>query len=175
LVYDRRRHTYTELHPLSVCFEKDFYAVKPEGKPRDMQVETKVLRVIDYFGFCGIREFVLGNPNENAEYAMAIFMAFQSQRVPTMSRDIRTTYAQLIEELSRITFANVERAKAVMEKYARDTGTTLKVTPESMVEAVQGKHIQVVATETAFLTTMIEQAMSLARILPGLDWEVLEA
>jgi Protein of unknown function (DUF4238) len=174
-VYDRARQTYKQLHPRVICFERDLYAVKPEKKPRDMQVELKVLSVVDSFGFRGIRDFQMGKPNSDAEQEVAFFMAFQWTRVPTVSRDIRVTYAKAIEEVNRVAFANVERAKAIMESYARDSDEDLKVTPESMVEAVQGKHIEIIATETAFLTTMMDQAMSLTRVLLGLDWEVLVA
>src|SRR5579864_7459079 len=107
--YDRQRGTYKELHPRVICFEKDLYAVKPENKPRDVQVESKVLGVVDILGSRGIRDFQIGRPNSEAEQEIAFFMAFQWNRVPTISRDIRTTYAKAIEELSRITFANVER------------------------------------------------------------------
>src|SRR5215467_496768 len=140
-----------------------------------MQVETKVLSIIDAAGSRGISDFVDGRPNNDAEHAVALFMAFQWHRVPTISRDIRTTYAQMIEELSRITFANVERAKSVMERYAGKTGEPLKVTPESMVEAVQGKHLTIEATEIMFLTTMMDQSLSLARDLTRLKWQVLMA
>lgn len=174
-VYDRQRRTLKELHPRVICFEKDLYAVKPENKPRDMQVELKVLSVVDSLGFRGIRDFQIGKPNSEAEKEIAFFMAFQWTRVPTMSRDIRVTYAKAIEELERIAFANVDRAKAILERHARDTGKVLEVTPESMVESVQGKQFEIVATETAFLTTMMEQAQSLTEVLLALDWEVLVA
>ena len=149
-VYDRQQRTFKELHPLAICFEKDLYALKPEDKPRDTRVETKVLALVDALGAMGIRDFQTGKANREAEEQVAFFMAFQYNRVPTTSRDIRATYAKLIEELGRISFANVERATAVLEKYARDTGAPIAVTPESMVEAVQGKHIEIVATEVAY-------------------------
>jgi len=174
-VYDRQRGAFKELHPNVICFQKDLYAVKPDNKPRDMQVESKVLWAVDSLGARGIRDFQIGKANSETEKEIAFFMAFQYGRLPTISRDVRATYAKAIEELSRITFANVERAKAVMEKYARDTGASVDVTPESMVEAVQGKHLKFVATEVAFLTNMMEQASSLSKLLTRLDWEVLAA
>lgn len=174
-VYDRARRTYKELHPDVICFEKDLYAVKPENKPADVQVESKVLFAVDSLGSTGIRDFRIGKPSGEAEQQVALFMAFQWSRVPTISRDIRATYAKMIEELSRVSFANVERARALMERYARNTGEPMKVTPESMVEAVQGKHIEITATEVPFLTNMLEQSMSLARLLLRLDWELLVA
>jgi hypothetical protein len=174
-VYDRNKGTYKELHPLSICFKKDLYAVKPEGKAPNMQVETGILKVIDCAGSVGIRDFMVNNPSREAEQEVALFMAFQWTRVPTMSKDIRATYAKLIEELSRIAFANVERARSIIEQHERETGEVIDVTAESMVESVRGKQFEIVATETAFLTTMLEQAMSLAKILLRLDWEVLVA
>ncbi len=174
-VYDRQRETYKELHPRVICFERDLYAVKPENKPRDMQVEQNILSVVDGLGFQGVRDFQTGRPNREAERAIAFFMAFQCTRVPTFSRDIRVTYAKTIEELTRIAFADVKRAKALMERYAQDTGEDLEVTPESMVESVQGKQFDIVATETAFLTQMMKQATSLTEVLLRLDWEVLVA
>src|SRR5581483_10969982 len=113
-VYDRKREGYKELHPRVICFEKDLYAVKPENKPRDARVET-LLSSVDSLGFNGIRQFQTGTPNGEAEEQLAFFLAFQWTRVPTISRDIRTTYAKAIEEVGRIAFANVERATALME------------------------------------------------------------
>jgi hypothetical protein len=174
-VYDRQRRTFKELHPLVICLKKDLYALKPEDEPRDPRIENKVLALVDAFGAMGIRDFQAGEASRGAEEAVAFFMAFQYNRVPTISRDIRATYAKLVEEFGRISFANVERAKATMENYARDTGEPVTVTPESMVEMVQGKHIKIEATEAIFLRTMMEQSVILSRLLRKLDWEMLVA
>ena len=174
-VYDRARGTYKELHPLSVCFAKDLYAVKPDGKPPNMIVETKVLRLVDSAGSMGIRDFLTNKPSAHAEEELAIFVAFQWTRVPTMSRDFRKTYAELIGELSRVAFANVERARSLMDQFAEETGKVLDVTPESMVDDVREKKFEIVATEAVFLGNMLEQATKLAPVLLRLDWEVLVA
>ena len=174
-VYDRVKQTYKELHPLSVCFEKDLYTVKPEGKPPDMQVETKLLRHIDSRGSVGIGDFLSNKVSRSAEQDVAFFMAFQWTRVPTMSRDIRVTYAKLIEELCRVAFSSVERAKSILEQVESETGRTVGLTPESMVEDVKERRFEIEATETAFLGTMISQAARLTRVLLQLDWEVLIA
>lgn len=92
-----------------------------------------------------------------------------------MSRDIRVTYAQLINELCRVAFANVERAQSILEQVERETGKVINLTPESMVESIREKHFEIVATETTFLTTMTDQAMRLSKILQHLDWEMLIA
>jgi hypothetical protein len=174
-VYDRQRRTFKKLHPLVICFEKDLYALKPDDKPRDPRIESKVLALVDALGARGIRAFQTGKASREAEEEVAFFMAVQYERVPTISRDIRATYAKLIEEMDRIAFASVARAKVLMEQYTRETGESLDVTPESMVEAVQGKHIKIQATEAVFLRNMMEQSVTLSRLFLTLDWEMLIA
>ena len=80
-VYDRRQQTYKEIHPRVICFQRDFYAVEPEDKPRNMQVETKILSFVDGLGSRGIQVFQIGKPNSEAEKEIAFFMAFQWTRV----------------------------------------------------------------------------------------------
>ena len=174
-VYDRKHQSFMELHPLVICYEKDLYTVKPDGKPRDTRVETKVMGLVDGVGSRGIREFHANKPNRQAEEAVAFFTAFQYMRVPTMRRDISETYARSIEEFSRIAFATVERARHVIEQHARHTGELIIVTPESMVEAVQQKQINVVATEVPFLENMLHLSAKLSRLFLDLDWEILTA
>jgi hypothetical protein len=49
-VYDRQGSTLKELHPRVICYEKDLYSVKPENKPPDTQVESKLLGAVDGLG-----------------------------------------------------------------------------------------------------------------------------
>jgi len=171
-VYDRLKKTFKELPPRVICCEHDLYAVKPENKPRDMQVELNVLSRVDSAGSRGIKEFESRKPSSEAEQEVACFMAFQANRVPTISRDVRVIYAKAIEQIDRLAFANVGMTKHHMEQYSIETGQHLNVTPESIV---QGSNYKIVATETAFLTTMIEQSVKLMNVLLQLDWEVLVA
>jgi hypothetical protein len=103
-VYDRQGSTLKELHPRVICYEKDLYSVKPENKPPDTQVESKLLGAVDGLGCKGIRNFQNGKASREAEEELALFLAFQYCRVPTISRDIRTTYSKAIEELGRVMF-----------------------------------------------------------------------
>jgi len=57
----------------------------------------------------------------------------------------------------------------------RHTGESVEVSAESMVEAIQGKHIEFVATEIPFLRNMMEQAQTLSQLMMKLDWEILIA
>src|SRR5271167_4542096 len=49
-VYDRSLGTCKELHPASVCCEKDFYTVRPKDAPWDRRVETEIFNLVDGAG-----------------------------------------------------------------------------------------------------------------------------
>lgn len=143
--------------PKVLCFEEDLYAVKPEAAPRDRRVESEYLSRIDSLGASAIwRLQVEKRLTPSSLGAISLFVAHQFTRLPSTGRAVCAVYARTATESVRIMFANVERAKEVMERYTQKTGTPLDASPESMVEFVQGNHMTVSATETAFLANMVD-------------------
>lgn len=174
-VYDRRLRTYKELPPKSVCFEKDLYALKRQGAPRECRVESKCLSLIDAMGSSAIRELLSGTLSSATVQAVAYFIAVQFTRLPSIGRAVSAIYTKGASEVMRIMAANVERMESILKNYTRKTGETVNVSAESMVEAVQGGHIEVVATEVPFLQSIFSQAASLSKVIEQLDWQMLVA
>jgi hypothetical protein len=175
-VYDRSLQTYKELPPEVVCFQKDLYSIRSDAGSFDTKIETKILSVVDGLAANAISRLGHGKALDREAFdAFSFFAAFQYLRLPSIDRDVRQTYANAIEEVARVTFSSVERAKAVMEAYAKESGAVSSVTPESMVEAIQGKHLKFEATEAPFLSNMLHQAVTLSKVIGHLDWEMLVA
>jgi hypothetical protein len=173
-VYDRQAHTYKELHPLSICFKKDLYSIKPEGKPVDTRIETKIMSEIDGAASIAIGRLEDGNGLDKDSFAsFTLFAALQHQRLPSMDRDMRLMYEQALEEMMRVAFSNTDRARMMMDRYLEESDIDPMVTPESMVAAVRGKHIRAHATETAFLQNMMHMAVEISNVLSRLNMEVL--
>jgi len=175
-VYDRQIGSYKQLHPDVICFKKDLYSVRHPGGEADTRMETQVLCLVDASGNSGMRELET-NLNFSAEAAqqVAFFMAFQFTRLPSFNRAISAILENMAEEIARVTFANVERAKAVIARYTAETGKSVPVSAESMVEAIKGKHLRMVATKVPFLTNMVKQAETLSHVIIDLRWEILVA
>lgn len=169
-VYDRALQTYKELPPEVVCLKKDLYSIRSNDGSVDTKIETKILSIVDRLAADAIRRLEDGKDlDRDAFDAFSFFAAFQYLRLPSIDRDVRQTYANAIEEVARVSFSSVERAKAVMEAYAEESGEVSSVTPESMVEAVQGKHLKFEATEAPFLSNMLQQAVTLSRVIGHLN------
>ncbi len=174
-VYDRRLKTYKELPPKSVCFEKDLYALKPEGAPRERRIESVCLSFIDGMGSAAIRELLSGEPSRETFETLAYFMGVQFNRLPSVGKGISAVYVRGASEMMRLMAADVGRMQSILDDYTRKTGESVNVSAESMVEAVKGDHVEVAATEVPFLQNIFSQAQSLSKVIERLDWQILVA
>lgn len=172
-VYDRRLHTYKELPPKSVCCEKDLYALKPENAPRERRVESLVLSHIDGLGSSSVRELLSGQHDNQTIQTLAYYIGVQFNRLPSVGRAVSTIWTKIGTEMLRGMTASVGRMRSVLEGYARATGKSVDVSAESMVEAVRGGHIEVVATEQPFLQGIFTQAENISAVIEQLDWQIL--
>lgn len=84
-------------------------------------------------------------------------------------------YATGASQAMRIMAVNVGRMQSVLERYARETGESVTVSAESMVDAVKKNAIKVKATEMPFLQNIFSQAQSLSELIERLDWQILVA
>jgi hypothetical protein len=174
-VYDRRLRTYKRLHPKSVCFEKDLYTLKHKDGPWERRIESECLSYIDGVGSAAIRELLSGGVNPETYETLAYFIGVQINRLPSAGRAISTVYAAGFSEMTRLMTVNVGRMQKSLDRYTRETGKTLNVSAESMVEAVRGNHLQLTVTEVPFLKAIFERAEFVSKIIMQLDWQILVA
>lgn len=173
-VYDRKMMKYRRLHPKVVCCAQDFYAIKPEGAPLDSRVESEYLSKVDSTGATVIRALSNGKQPDGSEIrALAIFAAHQFTRTPSYRKAISRVFEQSAGQMLRLAFLNVERATQSIDHLRVQTGYETPLTPESMVEAVNGNQLLIRATEGPFLNQLIEQAANIADVIEALDWQLL--
>jgi hypothetical protein len=175
-VYDRRLKTYKELNPRVICFEKDLYAVKPEHGVRDRRLESLVLSVVDGVAAAAIRELRVGRtPEFSTADAIAYFVGVQFNRLPSMAKLVSDMHRKGAEEVMRLLAVDVNRMKSAVEDYTSKTDESVDVTPESMVDAVKGGHIEVSVSEVPWLKGMFKHAESLSKLILKFVWQILVA
>lgn len=180
-VYDRARQNYQKLAPKVVCCQKDLYAVKPTEATKDQRVESVALAAADRICAFSLRQLVTGLivgtqlPDSTTIANIAYFVGLQSSRLPSARDYISSVYKTGAEEIMRLTSVSVERMRSVLDKYSQDTGDAVSVSPESMVEAIRGKHLEVVVTERPFIEHIFKFAQFLCRMYLKMSWEILTA
>jgi hypothetical protein len=174
-VYDRLLKTCKQLHPLSICCRHDLYAVKMPGSAFEQVVETGFLRHIDGSASFALKKLpgVLAAPGPELLGEIIYFAALQCTRVPANKQMISMIHEAGANDIMEVAFANVERATAMMNKYAADKGKELKVTPESMVEAVKSGSIKAVATEMPFIQSVVNHTEFIEKVFSELEIKIL--
>jgi hypothetical protein len=175
-VYDRDRRSYKELHPKVICVEKDLYTLKPKDAPWNRRVESLALAVVD--GMCAstVRQLEAGKLPANSSIFpnIAYFAGIQYARLPSKRDFISSVYEKGAKEIMRLSTVSVDRMKTVIDNYSRDTGTAINVSPESLIEAVRGNHLEIKATEVPFIKQIFKRAEFLSKLFfEELSWEIL--
>jgi hypothetical protein len=174
-VYDRKLKTLKQLHPLSICFQHDLYALKMPGGILNQIVETEFLRKVDGTTSSALKKLpsVLSTPGPDPLGDIMYFAALQYLRVPANKQMISMIYETGATDLMEVAFANVERATEVMKDYATKAGKEWKVPPERMVKAIKSGSVKFVATEMPFIKTVVEQTEFYAKVFSELNVGIL--
>ena len=174
-VYDRGHGVYRHLPPKVVCFQKDLYAIVPPDAPKDQRLETQALATADGMCSSAMRELTTGKmPPDFATMAnVAYFVGLQASRLPSTSKYISDVYRNAGEEFMRLSSVSVERMERLLTQYSETSGEALSVSAESMVEAIRGKHLEVVVNERPFLEHVFHQADFLSKVFLGMCWNIL--
>jgi hypothetical protein len=174
-VYDRRLKFYKELHPRLICFEKDLYAMKPEGKPRDRRIETMLMSQVDSMGSHAMQQLTSRNATQDTIETVAYYIGVQFNRLPSSAKVVGDIWVRSAEEYMRLLSVDVGRMKSSLERFQRQTGKSVNVSPEEMIEMVRDGDVRFSATEVPFLRAIFSHAQSLMKALVQLEWQVLEA
>ena len=88
-VYDRVRKTYKHLSPRVVCRAQDFYAVRPEGAPKDQRIRTDILGPLEGRAAPVIRKIGVEVQLTFEEMDhLCLFIGLQFARVPSFSKAV---------------------------------------------------------------------------------------
>jgi hypothetical protein len=177
-VYDRKCKTYKELSPEVICCQKDLYALKPDDGPRDQRVESLAMAAADGQFATALREIISGRPErpDRAVFELiAFFAGVQSTRLPSTARFISGIYKAGVEEMARLMSVSVDRMKSTLDRYSRETGEVIDVSPESMVDAIRGNRLKLTVTEVPFLNHIFQDAKSRSDLYLTCNWEFLLA
>lgn len=174
-VYDRRLRTYKELAPTTLCHKKDLYALRPKNAPRDQRIESQLMSYIDGLGSSAIRDLLSGNATPETFDTLAYFVGIQVNRLPSFGAMVSEMYAKAGTAVMRMMAADVGRMQSIIDRYTEDTGESVGVSAESMVEAVQENQIEFVANERPFLQNLFAQADNIRKVIMQLNWQILEA
>lgn len=173
-VYDREAQTCKLLHPDSICCQKDLYTVQPKSATPNRGLETKYFNKVDGDSSRALREFLAGQRTKETILILAYFIGVQVSRLPSTGKMLKNFFEAHWSETMRIIAKDPDRMRSVMARTFK-AGEKPEVTPEQMVDAIKNQRIHPVANEMVFLNYIHSTAENLAKVILGLDWEIMIA
>jgi hypothetical protein len=174
-MYDRNSQRFTKVHPKNICCERELYTIDPNGN-KNRYIEVKWLSQVDGDGARAIRQFESGSQiTDEWRECFSIYMAQQITRTPANLNLTTRNFQAMREEILRVGFTDVDRARELMTTYGQTPGDGPEgtVTPEDLVKAVVSGHVRPNVDEVPSLTHMVTQIEFLSKWLFILNWEIV--
>jgi len=130
---------------------------------------------IDGVGSSAIRDLLSRSATPETLDNLAYFIGVQFNRLPSFGTMVSEMYTKSLTGVVRMMTADVGRMQSIIERYTEETGESVDVSAKSIVEAVQGNHIEVIATERPFLENIFSAAERISEVIVALDWQILIA
>lgn len=174
-VFDRESNEVRVQQPVNTGVIGHFYTMEdPEGRKRFeleqllSEYEAKASLVIKKLA---AKEEI--NADERTD--LAIFVAFAAFRTPDLVDSIKAFNSNLIGDIAKRMFADVEEVKAQMrgKPYAPSTEEELEADARELVEYAQGGQYEVRTNHNWAVSMSIRMAFNVAPIFAGRDWAVL--
>jgi len=173
-VFDRERHEYRVQQPRDTAVRRYYYAIVDAEGNRNLEIEG-ILSELESAAKPVIEKLDNGGTLTAEERnALAHFIGFLFVRVPEFEDRVNAIYDGTLRAMSRLSFANEERAKREMERYAADTGKQVtEAEIKGMVDFVQADDYRIEVHRNQVLRHMVQQGPKMAHIFRQMDWLVL--
>jgi hypothetical protein len=116
-----------------------------------------------------------GRIDASQKAALALFIAFQKVRVPEFEDQVNATSANMMNRMTRMSFADVERARESIKSVEEKNGKPAGVTPEEMVEFVAKGEYDLKIHRNHSLEQMVRLAPDFANYFVQMEWTFLRA
>lgn len=175
-VYDRKTKELRNQPTKDTTIEKDFYTFTPPDGSKNYTLETKVFaEIIEKNINPIIRKIENEEQLTQKEYGyLCAFVTFQWLRTTASRRDFNYGTEEFAKFWMKLNFRTPEDAKRSINRYEKDTGKKLGVTPEQATKFVN-ENFRVKVPQEHHIQFMATAFNDFYKELFNLNWLVLEA
>jgi len=169
-LFDIDDRVMRQLRPINTGIQKHYNALKNKDGTRDLRIERALCEIegaaVPILDKIERRETLTKAERDK----LAFFVAAQMHRVPTFEAEVGKIVESTTKMSMRMLLGNPARAAAAMERFEKETGEKVGLTPEKMADFVTSDRFKVVATRNASLHMMVAQAPKMAGYFQQMDW-----
>jgi len=174
-VFDRDMNEVRVQNPLNTGVIGHFYTMEDtEGRKR-FELEQLLSEYEDKASPVIRKLTAKEEINADERTDLAIFVALAAFRTPDLVDSVKAFNSNLIGDMARRMFVDVDEVKAQMrgKPYAPSTEEELEADARMLVEVAQGGQYEVTTNHAWAVGTAMKMAFNIAPILAGRDWAVV--
>jgi Protein of unknown function (DUF4238) len=174
-VFDREKNEFRNQAPPNTALENDFYTVELDSGEKYTEIETW-LSEVENKAKPALDNLVSRKhlkPQERAD--LALFFALFQTRTPEFKALSQEMVESLVKGISGMLFGNEEYTSRSMERYEKETGKKLTLSPREMAENISRGNYKVRMADHVPLQQMLSTSFEVASHLAAMDWRVFFA
>ncbi len=174
-VYDISRQ---QLRPQTIkdtCVQSHYNALVADDGKRHLEIEQMLSQVEGDTKQIIAHVDAGGRIDAEQKKTLAYFIALQKVRVPEFEDQVNATSANLMNRMTRQSFADLDRARESIKSVEEKNGKPAGVTPEEMVEFVANGEYDLKIHRNHSLEQMVRFAPELANYFVQMEWAFLKA
>jgi hypothetical protein len=174
-VFDRELNEIRVQQPVNTCVIGHFYTMEDSAERKRFELEQLLSEYESKVSFVIKKLVATDEINVDERTDLAIFVALAAFRTPDIVDSLKAFNSNLVRDMSKQMFADVEEVKARMRGKSDlpSTEEELEVEARELVEFVQSGQYEVNTRHTWAVGMAMKMAFNVAPILAGRDWAVV--
>jgi hypothetical protein len=174
-VFDRELNEIRVQQPVNTCVIGHFYTMADSAERKRFELEQLLSEYESKVSFVIKKLVATDEINVDERTDLAIFVALAAFRTPDIVDSLKAFNSNLVRDMSKQMFADVEEVKARMRGKSDlpSTEEELEVEARELVEFVQSGQYEVNTRHTWAVGMAMKMAFNVAPILAGRDWAVV--
>ena len=174
-VFDRELNEIRVQQPVNTCVIGHFYTMKDASGRKRFELEQLLSEYETKASFVIKKLAATEVINADERANLAIFVALAAFRTPDIVDSLKACNSNLIRDMSKQMFADVEEVKTRMrgKPDAPSAEDELDAEAHELVEYMQNGQYKVKTSHTWAVGMAMEMAFNIAPILAGRDWAVV--
>jgi hypothetical protein len=174
-VYDRKENTVRKQTPANTAIQTNYYTLEDEDGNRNTAIELMLAEIEGEAKPVIDKAALRQGLSDDDKQILSVFLAFLMNRVPDFEKSVNHMEASVLDRLNDIIFQDEEHAARAIAQYEGDTGQTIDMTPQQLVDFNKSKAYTIHIHRNESLRMMLEMSMKMAKWFWLMDWMLAHA
>ena len=174
-IFDRKKNEYRKQTPKNIALQINYYTFLDKDGKKNVEIEN-FFSIIEGKTKPIVTKINSRTPiNLNEKIILATFISYQKMRVPDFEKKYNESYEKMLKKFNELITSSKEKATLFIKRYEKATGKKANITPEKLIDFIQGDRYYVKVPRGRSLQAMLNIGKDLISFFLNMDWVFLQS